>query len=142
MYFSCTRAMDHLFITSCRYRRSVYTSGYTSPSIFLSEIGDGLVEAYEIRFGNKIRINLSNISSMDTSRYKVGMCVSHKEYGYGRVEEVKEEGGELAINVHFFESGQSKVFLPEYTSALSIVPNVILKEMEDFKIVFIKKCKL
>ena len=131
MYVSCTRAMDNLFITSCRYRRSVYTSGYTSPSIFLSEIGDGLVEAYEIRFGNKIRINLSNISSMDTSRYKVGMCVSHKEYGYGRVDEVKEEGGELAINVHFFESGQSKVFLPEYTTALSIVPNVILKEIED-----------
>ena len=131
MYVACTRAMDNLFITSCRYRRNVYSSGYTSPSIFLSEIGEGLVEAYEIRFGNKIKIELSGIFSNEASRYKVGMCVSHKEYGYGRVDDVKDEGGEVAINVHFFESGQSKVFLPEYTDNLAIVPNVTLKDMED-----------
>ena len=59
------------------------------------------------------------------------MCVSHKEYGYGRVDDVKDEGGEVAINVHFFESGQSKVFLPEYTNNLAIVSNVTLKNMED-----------
>jgi len=131
MYVACTRAMDNLFITSCRYRRNVYSSGYSSPSIFLSEIGAGLVEAYEIRFGNKTKIDLLSFSSSGASRYKVGMCVSHREYGYGRVNDVNEEGGEIAINVHFFESGQSKVFLPEYTSGLSIVPNVMLKENED-----------
>ena len=131
MYVACTRAMDNLFITSCRYRRNVYSSGYTSPSIFLSEIGEGLVEAYEIRFGSKIKIDLLGSFSTGTSSYKVGMCVSHREYGYGRVDDVREEGGDVAINVHFFESGQSKVFLPEYTSGLSIVPNVILKETWD-----------
>ena len=131
MYVACTRAMDNLFITSCRYRRNVYSSGYSSPSIFLSEIGAGLVEAYEIRFGNKTKIDLLSFSSSGASRYKVGMCVSHREYGYGRVNDVNEEGGEIAINVHFFESGQSKVFLPEYTNALVIVPGVTLKENED-----------
>ena len=109
----------------------MYSSGYTSPSIFLSEIGEGLVEAYEIRFGSKIKIDLLGSFSTGASSYKVGMCVSHREYGYGRVDDVREEGGDVTINVHFFESGQSKVFLPEYTSGLSIVPNVILKETWD-----------
>ncbi|MGP1414706.1 MAG: ATP-dependent helicase [Treponema sp.] len=131
MYVACTRAMDNLFITSCRYRRNVYSSGYTSPSIFLSEIGEGLVEAYEIRFGNKMKIELASIFSNGTTKYKIGMCVSHKDYGYGRIDDVKEEEGEIAINVHFFESGQSKVFLPEYTKGLAIVPGVTLKETED-----------
>lgn len=128
MYVACTRAMDNLFITSCRYRRNVYSSGYTFPSIFLSEIGDGLVEAYEIRFGSKIKIDLLGGFSTRASRYKVGMCVSHREYGYGRVNDVMEEEGEVSINVRFFESGQSKVFLPEYTQGLEIVPGVTLKE--------------
>ncbi len=131
MYVACTRAMDNLFISSCHYRRNVYASGYTSPSIFLSEIDSGLVEAYEIRFGNKIKIDLSSIFSTGASRYRVGMCVSHEDYGYGRVDDVKEEGGEVAINVRFIETGQSKIFLPEYTHGLKIVPNVMLKEMED-----------
>ena len=130
MYVACTRAMDNLFITSARYRRSVYSSGYTSPSIFLSEIGAGLVDAYEIRFGNKTKVELSSIFSSENSVYKVGMCVSHKDYGYGRVDEVKENEGEIAINVRFFESGQAKIFLPEYTHALKIVPGVTLKEDE------------
>ena len=132
MYVACTRAMDNLFITSCRYRRSVYTSGYTSPSIFLSEIGEGLVEAYEIRFGNKIKIELSGIFSSEESSFKVGMCVSHCEYGYGRVDEVKEESGEVIINVRFFESGQTKIFLPQYTHGLKIVPSVTLKETDEY----------
>ena len=131
MYVACTRAMDNLFITSCRYRRNVYSSGYASPSIFLSEIGQGLVEAYEIRFGNRNKIDLLGVFSNGVSKYKVGMCVSHKEYGYGRVYEVSEEEGEIAINVYFFESGQSKIFLPEYTHGLMIVPNVVVKEPED-----------
>ncbi|MGP1438771.1 MAG: ATP-dependent helicase [Treponema sp.] len=131
MYVACTRAMDNLFITSCRYRRNVYSSGYASPSVFLSEIGSGLVEAYEIRFGSKVKIDLSNVSSIGGLKYKVGMCVAHKEYGYGRVDDVKEENGEYVINVHFFESGQSKIFLPEYAHNLSIVPGVTLKDSED-----------
>ena len=61
MYVACTRARDNLFITSCRYRKSVINDGYATPSMFLSEIDENLVEAYEIGLSGKVPISLSSL---------------------------------------------------------------------------------
>ena len=120
MYVSCTRAMDHLFITSCRYRRSVYSSGYTSPSMFLFELDERFVDVYEVAFGSVKKISLGGLLSSGFQKYEVNMCVEHKEYGFGRVEKVREVCGECSIIVHFFQTDQKKIFLPEHTKDLTI----------------------
>ena len=127
MYVSCTRAMDHLFITSCRYRRSIYSDGYTSPSMFLSEIKNELVDSYEIKNSTKTYISLFNLFQLEKPKYEVDMCVHHKEYGYGRVEKVKEVESECYIIVHFFQTDQKKIFLPEHTKDLTIRHDIKIK---------------
>jgi len=120
MYVSCTRAMDHLFITSCRYRRSVYSSGYTSPSMFLFELDEKFIDVYEVAFGSVKKISLRTLLTNGIAKYEVNMCVEHREYGFGRVEKVREICGECSIIVHFFQTDQKKIFLPEHTKDLTI----------------------
>jgi len=120
MYVACTRAMDNLFITSCRYRRSFYSSGYVSPSMFLKEIDEELVDVYEIKYGVQKRISLNELFSNEEEKYQVGMFVEHREYGVGRIEKVGEVAGEIAIIVHFFNDEQKRRFLPSYTKDIVI----------------------
>lgn len=130
MYVACTRAQDNLFLTSCRYRTSFYSSGYCLPSMFLYEIKEELVDVYDIRFGEKRKISLSMLNKAGGQKYSVNMCVEHKEYGFGRVEEVREMKGEYALLVHFFQTDQKKVFLPEYTKDLTIRRDVTFKDYD------------
>ncbi len=136
MYVSCTRAMDHLFITSCRYRRSVYSSGYTSPSMFLFEIDERLVDIYEVAFGSVKKVSLQSLLTSGLPKYEVNMCVEHREYGFGRVEKVREVCGECSIIVHFFQTDQKKIFLPSHTRDLKIRYDIKLgnesNEYEDY----------
>lgn len=120
MYVACTRAMDHLFITSCRYRRSFYSSGYATPSMFLAEIDEDLVDVYEIRYGVQKRISLKELFSDESQKYKIDMLVEHREYGVGCIIKVEEIAGEVVIIVHFFDDEQKRKFLPRYTKDLVI----------------------
>ena len=123
MYVACTRARDNLFITSCRYRKSVINDGYATPSMFLSEIDENLVEAYEIGLSGKMPISLSSLYGTRDSKYRRFIKVRHKQYGYGLVESVETVEGEESVKIYFFEIGETKIFLPEYTKDLEIVEN-------------------
>jgi len=88
--------------------------------MFLFELDERFVDVYEVAFGSVKKISLGGLLSSGFQKYEVNMCVEHREYGFGRVEKVREVCGECSIIVHFFQTDQKKIFLPEHTKDLTI----------------------
>ena len=132
-YVAITRARDELYITHCASRRVHGRTRSLTPSLFLSEAGDDLVEYYGHRPGREIynRQNVfgntdpwhswkradnrsSNDHSAPTGEYSPGQLIYHDKYGAGEVIKSSHNGSEEIIHVRF-ESGKAAQFIPRYS---------------------------
>ena len=123
-YVGATRAMDELYISSCRERRMYGRSMVTEPSIFLREIDQsGIRIIGTVPFGFKESGETPVYSSEKRSAAKpavpkisqdgfwsMGDKVYHDDQGYGYISQITDTNDESLIKV-VFETGHEERFL-------------------------------
>lgn len=140
-YVGITRAMDRLFITNARQRRSYGDIIERKPSRFISEIPEELLQVAEY-FDNgfqvpdlpsryRRKIDFSRVekkhgvneipggkeyeTSHSDSRFSLMETVVHPKYGTGTVTDIKGTGDNIKLTVRF-KGVRSKVFIEKYAS--------------------------
>ncbi len=115
-YVGATRAMNQLFITYAEQRRLHGMDNFGTPSRFISEIPEDLVE--EVR----PRIQISRPVAAGRFRapaeelapgVKLGARVRHKKFGEGVILKVEGQGPQANIEVNFESLGR-KIMMLEY----------------------------
>jgi DNA helicase II / ATP-dependent DNA helicase PcrA len=104
-YVSITRAMDELYLTSCRMRRLWGRTESFTPSRFLSEVPEDL---FEIGPG-------FSTEDEEGEELPVGSRIYHDDYGSGTIVKSWYNGADRVVQVTF-ETGRTARFLPKYTS--------------------------
>ena len=135
-YVAITRAKEELHITYCGSRRVHGRTLSLDPSVFLTEIGNDLVEWRGQRWRSGGEKNVfgeddpwrpwralpqrgsaarpGNATSDVASSYIPGQLVYHDEYGVGEVIKSSHNGTEEIIHVRF-ESGKAAQFIPRFS---------------------------
>lgn len=127
-YVGATRAMDELYLTSCRERRMYGRTSPMEPSVFLREIDrtglrvigaapHGFAHANKGAgggFGAYSRKPAGSESS--DGRWALGDKVYHDDHGYGYIEQIRESEDGPVIKV-VFETGQDLRFLSRHQSS-------------------------
>ena len=103
-YVSITRAMDELYLTTCGTRRLWGRTESFTPSRFLSEIPEDLLE---------IGIDFPD-QDEETEDLSAGAQVYHDDYGSGTIVKSWYNGADRVVQVRF-ETGRTARFLPKYT---------------------------
>ncbi|HEU5136849.1 MAG TPA: DNA helicase II [Steroidobacteraceae bacterium] len=115
-YVGTTRAMKHLYMTYAEQRRLHGQDNYGTPSRFISEIPEDLIE--EVR----PRIQISRPVAAGRFRppveelapgVKLGARVRHKKFGEGVILKVEGQGPQANIQVNFASLGV-KIMMLEY----------------------------
>jgi DNA helicase II / ATP-dependent DNA helicase PcrA len=107
-YVSVTRAMDELYLVTCRTRRLWGQTRNYSQSRFLLEVPSEL-------FDTPDGIGAQAGRDGQENQYPVGMRIYHDDYGSGTIVKSWYNGADLVVQVRF-ETGRSARFLPKYTS--------------------------
>ena len=118
-YVGATRAMDELYLTSCRERRMYGRTEAMEPSIFLREIDKDclkIIGSAPYGFGTtaKPAIVKRNTRSSD-GRWQIGDRVFHDDRGYGGITAIRESEEGPIITVSFDTGGNFR-FLSEFQS--------------------------
>ena len=119
-YVGMTRAMEQLYLTCAEVRRLYGRENTTSPSRFLSEVPESLVE--DVRAGaglrtravKKINPNIAHInasSGTEASSLRLGAAVNHKKFGSGTVVMIEGQGEHARVQVRFEKSGSKWLVL-------------------------------
>lgn len=114
-YVGITRAEDILYLTNAKKRMRYGSYEYNSPSKFLDEIPDDLIDnkKEEKSFTVEVEesINVYNYNKK-SHRYKVGQEVVHSRWGRGKIIKVSDNNDlELTID---FGKGSPKTLLEKY----------------------------
>ena len=119
-YVGMTRAMEQLYLTCAEVRRLYGRENTTSPSRFLSEVPESLVE--DVRAGaglrtravKKINPHIAHInasSGTEASSLRLGAAVNHKKFGPGTVVMIEGQGEHARVQVRFEKSGSKWLVL-------------------------------
>ena len=119
-YVGMTRAMEQLYLTCAEVRRLYGRENTTSPSRFLSEVPESLVE--DVRAGaglrtravKKINPNIAHINASggtEASSLRLGAAVNHKKFGSGTVVMIEGQGEHARVQVRFEKSGSKWLVL-------------------------------
>ncbi|MBT7588869.1 MAG: DNA helicase II [Gemmatimonadetes bacterium] len=119
-YVGMTRAMEQLYLTCAEVRRLYGRENTTSPSRFLSEVPESLVE--DVRAGaglrtravKKINPNIAHINASggnEASSLRLGAAVNHKKFGPGTVVMIEGQGEHARVQVRFEKSGSKWLVL-------------------------------
>ena len=119
-YVGMTRAMEQLYLTCAEVRRLYGRENTTSPSRFLSEVPESLVE--DVRAGaglrtravKKINPNIAHINASggtEASSLRLGAAVNHKKFGPGTVVMIEGKGEHARVQVRFEKSGSKWLVL-------------------------------
>ena len=119
-YVGMTRAMEQLYLTCAEVRRLYGRENTTSPSRFLSEVPESLVE--DVRAGaglrtravKKINPNIAHINAgggTEASSLRLGAAVNHKKFGPGTVVMIEGQGEHARVQVRFEKSGSKWLVL-------------------------------
>ena len=119
-YVGMTRAMEQLYFTCAEVRRLYGRENTTSPSRFLSEVPESLVE--DVRAGaglrtravKKINPNIAHINASggtEASSLRLGAAVNHKKFGPGTVVMIEGQGEHARVQVRFEKSGSKWLVL-------------------------------
>ena len=120
-YVGATRAMDELYLTTCRERRMYGRTTIMDPSLFLREIDKSCIKSESNRLGVSYQNSGASYSVNhktginqieERSGWRRGQRVFHDDHGYGAVMEVKESDDGPVVRVRF-NNGQEKLFLSE-----------------------------
>ena len=131
MYVGMTRAEERLYLTYADSRRRNNTFVHNSPSLFLDEIPQDLLNyeasAYS-RFkapaartkqhSSKVKGYLTkpDENQIVNDGFKIGQKVYHSTFGKGQVRNVEGRGNKMKITVEFIEEGITKKLLREYAN--------------------------
>lgn len=123
-YVGMTRAKERLYLFSAANRLRFGSWVDNSPSRFMAEIPERLVE--ELRRPGRAPASLGgsllqdaasarmdDASTPSRKRFMVGMRVKHPSYGEGVIKKVEGSGKDMKVAVHFPGHGQKK-FLAAY----------------------------
>ena len=119
-YVGMTRAMEQLYLTCAEVRRLYGRENTTSPSRFLSEVPESLVE--DVRAGAGLRTrtikktnpNIAHINASgdtEASSLRLGAAVNHKKFGPGTVVMIEGQGEHARVQVRFEKSGSKWLVL-------------------------------
>lgn len=117
-YVGITRAERMLYLTSARYRTLYGRASYNSPSRFIAEISEDIIEevSEEDRFSTGEKRNATKIASPKRAAvtkplyktsggeklgWNVGDKAAHKKWGTGMVVSVKGTGEEVELDIAF-----------------------------------------
>jgi DNA helicase-2/ATP-dependent DNA helicase PcrA len=108
-YVGVTRAMRQLYLSYAEVRRLHGNENYTSPSRFLAEIPQELVQEVRFRTSNA-RQPLFTPPASPTSRaaphsFRLGQNVVHEKFGEGVVLEIEGSGESERVHVNFRKGG-------------------------------------
>ncbi len=138
-YVGITRAMDKLYLSHAEQRYKFGELNYSTPSRFLSEIDEHLIEKYEFYYHNRksatknlfelrnIRKKKSEVDSVkkyfDNNSYdyenesqlpvnlKIGSVVNHVQFGEGKIIALNGNGSDAKAVVSFESVGQKNLLL-------------------------------
>ena len=121
-YVAMTRAMDRLFITHASARMRYGERSFQSPSRFLDEIPDGLVERLESRRSrspsrssrssrreSSFDYSYSQEASGGEGEIQPGTRVRHPVFGVGEILEVQGAGLNQKLKIRFERAGVKTV---------------------------------
>ncbi|HEY7700553.1 MAG TPA: 3'-5' exonuclease, partial [Vicinamibacteria bacterium] len=114
-YVGLTRARSRLFLSYARSRFLSHLSSSRSPSRFLSEIPEDVLESP--LSPSPARPNAS-VAPPKTA-FRPGTVVSHKTFGEGRVLSATGSGRDRKVTVLFHKAGRKKLLL-EYADLLVV----------------------
>ena len=105
-YVGMTRAMEQLYVTHAEVRRLYGTENYTSPSRFLGEFPDELMQAVRAQ-GTVMAPWNPHVREPDPggTGMHLGQRVRHGTFGEGIVLNVEGEGQHARVQVNFEEVG-------------------------------------
>jgi DNA helicase-2/ATP-dependent DNA helicase PcrA len=103
-YVGMTRAKRLLTLTHAYTRRAALQQADRSPSRFLSEIPDALLE-----LGSSGHRAPSTSPKKTASRFRKGMTVRHSLFGEGSIVAVENNGADQKVTVVFRKAGRKKL---------------------------------
>ena len=119
-YVGMTRAMEQLYLTCAEVRRLYGRDNATSPSRFLSEVPEGLME--DVRAGAGLRTravkktnpNIAHINKANgnsPTALRLGATVQHKKFGLGTEVMIEGQGEHARVQVQFEQAGSKWLVL-------------------------------
>jgi DNA helicase II / ATP-dependent DNA helicase PcrA len=115
-YVGTTRAMKQLFITYAEQRRLHGMDSFGTPSRFIAEIPDELVEEVRprIQIARPVAVGRFRAPAEELAPgVKLGARVRHKKFGEGVILKVEGQGPQANIEVNFESLGR-KIMMLEY----------------------------
>ena len=113
-YVALTRAEKKLFLTSANLRTMYGETRYTSKSRFIEEMED-VISKPEVVFSEKIRKEeqpkkiAKETEKYEAETFSLGDKVLHKQFGEGRIVQIKPKGSDNELVISFDEKGLKKV---------------------------------
>jgi DNA helicase-2/ATP-dependent DNA helicase PcrA len=111
-YVGITRAMERLYLSVATTRNLWGATNYNSPSRFLREIPESLIEVAEPRTRRSDRESASGPAPrLEGSAVVAGDRVRHRQWGMGTIVELSGSGDRAEAIVDFDERGRKRLLL-------------------------------
>ena len=110
-YVGITRAMEQLYLSHARSRRTFRETEYRVPSRFIAEIPEDLirhVDRYRSPFHESTGLYEEVLEDADD--YSVDQIVHHPQFGRGKITKVTGAGQNVYITVRFSRAGMTRRF--------------------------------
>ena len=110
-YVGITRAMEQLYLSHAKSRRTFRETEYRTPSRFISEIPEYLikhVDRYRSPFSQPHGLYEEVLE--DPEDYTINQIVHHPQFGRGKITKISGVGGDIHITVRFSRAGMTKRF--------------------------------
>ena len=114
-YVGITRAMEQLYLSHAKSRRTFRETEYRTPSRFISEIPEYLikhVDRYRSPFGQPHRLYEEVLE--DPTDYHVNQIVHHSQFGRGKITKISDAGQDVYVTVRFSRTGMTKRFAASF----------------------------
>ncbi len=110
-YVGITRAMEQLYLSHARSRRTFRETEYRTQSRFITEIPEYLIKHVD-RYRSPFRETegLYEVVSEEPLGYCVNQIVDHPQFGRGKVTKISGAGQDVYVTVRFNRAGMTKRF--------------------------------
>ena len=110
-YVGITRAMEQLYFSHARSRRTFRETEYRVPSRFIAEIPEDLIKHVD-RYRSPFHESAGSYEEViaDADAYYVNQIVHHPRFGRGKITKVRGAGQDIYITVRFSRAGMTKQF--------------------------------
>jgi DNA helicase-2/ATP-dependent DNA helicase PcrA len=114
-YVGITRAMEQLYLSHARSRRTFRETEYRTQSRFISEIPEHLIKHVD-RYRSPFRQSggLYEEVPEDSVDYQVDQIVHHPQFGRGKITKVSGAGQDVYITVRFSRVSTTKQFAASF----------------------------